>query len=445
MPVNVPIRLEGKGTVLAGLNWQVLGVMNEKAVVRGQDAQWYCNWEPLAGGNEYLACLPKGAFRNAQVAGAPVVQKVVSENTFLLILELKADKQGEKAAAEQRKDLFWVLGLRDCSPVLSGSTERSADFVGTLPEVLSLARDFMQLAKGEDALPVYTNCADAIIEPLKQTAALQKHVFDLEIFAGSVEKKHFAKAKFKRYHALPLLKIGIAVTVFMAAGAYGVHYMQDAAATAKRMAEQRKKADQERQQQLKAQLDLGINSLPSVEAATNNYLNALQSAPVTVGGWKLTEVNCAGSECMLTYKSEAFATWETYERFMPKSWLKPTFDNQIDRVLQPVFITALGEKPTRKTEDLLSLNEATFRVGNLAQLSRNVGISMKLESQGARVVQGVEEAWMPYKLEFQATGPAPLLASFVRRISYEVGVKSLSFKLEKDMTFDIKGEVYAKQ
>ena len=177
------------------------------------------------------------------------------------------------------------------------------------------------------------------------------------------------------------------------------------------------------------------------------YLETTGKIPRLLAGWKLAEVECAGQDCLLTYKAQAFATWAGYLKAKPAGWPMPTFDGDIEKVSQHIPVQFPSFTP-RTADTLPRRDNVRMDLGNLAQVSKTLGLTITLPNAWERVagntaVASPDEQWVPMTGPFGATGSAVLLSDLAKRLPEIADVTTLGFKLDEKLNFDLKGKVYA--
>ena len=206
----------------------------------------------------------------------------------------------------------------------------------------------------------------------------------------------------------------------------------------------RERAVAQRKIELAAAVSTAINATVPARVAVPAYLEAARAFKRLVEGWKLTDVECAGQGCTLTFKAQPFATWAGYLKAKPQDWPPPTFDSDIEKITQPIPVTFPTVAP-RTAEALPPRERVRFDLGNLAQISKTLGLSVTLPSSWARVAgkAGPDEQWVPMVGIYGAKGSSVLLKDLAQRLPDISDVTSVSFKLDDSLSFDLKGNAYA--
>ena len=357
------------------------------------------------------------------------MRTAITETSYVTLVEL-----GEEAG-EQR---FWLLAIQDGLPV------KRMDLVGDTSEVMAAFKDHLNTLDHGTVLPIYTDQA-AMLTALPYE--LDVRPFSLGILGHSIQKRDFNRAAFRRHTSLPIIPILICVGLVAAGCIYYVHQVQAEEAARRDAALIRERAIAQRKQELFTAVSTALNSTLPARIAVPAYLEATQNLKRSMAGWKLTTIECSGPSCTLTYKAQAFATWAGYLKAKPTEWPTPSFDSDIEKVTQPIP-APLPDQLLRSAESLPKRDQVRLQLGNLAQISKNLGMSLTLPSAWNRVagnsaLNSPEEQWVPVAGDFVATGSAVLLKDLARRLPETGDVFSLIFKLDDPLTFDLKGKAYA--
>lgn len=432
------VEIPGFGQALAGLDWLAISGMDGKGTEikqlgLGVEAAWEYVWTAKGqDGDEdkvSVALLSKEDSRKRPKAAAALVRTAITETSYLTLVEL-----GEEAG-EQR---FWLLAIQDGLPV------KRMDLVGDANEVMAAFKDHLNTLDHGTLLPIYTDQA-AMLTDLPYELDIRP--FSLGILGHSIQKRDFTRAAFRRHTSLPVIPILMCVGLIAAGGAYYVHQIQAEEAARRDAALIRERAIAQRKQELFAAVSTALNSTLPARIAVPAYLEATQDLKRSLAGWKLTNIECAGQGCTLTYKAQAFATWAGYLKAKPPEWPAPSFDADIEKVTQPI-LAQLPDRVPRNAESLPPRDQVRLQLGNLAQVSKNLGMGLTLPSAWNRVagnaaLNSPEEQWVPMVGDFVATGSAVLLKDLARRLPDTCDVSSVTFKLDDPLTFDLKGKAYA--
>ncbi|MBD8792701.1 type 4b pilus protein PilO2 [Pseudomonas syringae] len=424
------VQIPGFGTVVMGLDWLTLQGMDGKReeirqLGRGVDAGWQYVWAGHGQVDDSVAFIARGQSKKRPVAAAALIRAAIAEDLYLTLIEVDEDR-------------FWLFAVQDNVPM------KRADLVGTFSEVVLLLKDLLSAFQDPSKLPVYTDQQDRLAA-LPYTLDLRP--FSLEILSHSINKRDMAKAAFSRHTSVPVIPI-LLFTVLVAGGAAYYMYQVQVEETARRDASLiRERAVAQRKLELGNAVDTALNATASARVSIPAYLAATSDLKRSLAGWKLTGLECAGSGCTLTYQAQAFATWAGYLAAKPDEWPAPTFDSNIEKVTQPIVVQ-LPDSPQNTLEGLPTRDAVNQALGNLAQVSKMLGLNLTLPSSWARVAGDAsmplpEEDWIPMIGGFDATGSAVLLENLATRLPATSGVSSVTFKLDDPLTFELKGAVYA--
>lgn len=436
--VDVP----GFGQALAGLDWLAVPGMDGRRkeirqLGRSGQASWEYVWTVKGQDGEddsvSVALLSKDESRKRPVAAAALVRRAISEATYLVLVDVTAAEDVQ--SSEKR---YWLLAVDHGMPV------KQRDLVGDVHEVMAALKDHMNTLSMGTVLTIYTDQADRLAN---LTYQMDIRAFTLGILGHSIQKRDFSRAKFRRHTDLPLAPILLCVVLAAAAGVYKIQQIQAEAAALRDAALIREKAIAQRKQELASAVSTALNSTVPVRVAVPAYLEATKDLKRSLAGWKLTDVECSGRGCTLSYKAQAFATWAGYLKAKPPEWPDPILESDIEKVTQPIPVT-LPEYLPRTAESLTPRDQVRFRLGNLAQVSKNLGLTLNLPASwnrlaGKPTLNSPEERWVPVAGDFVATGSAVLLKDWSRRLPDACDVSSLHFKLDDPLTFDMKGKAYA--
>lgn len=430
------IEVPGFGQVIAGLDWLSLnGFESKRTEVRHLglrvDVAWEYVWTVKSAEREKrssVALLSKQQSRKKPVAAAPLVQAALNEDTFVVLVDLPG---------EQDELQYWLLAVDEGLPV------KQMDLVGTLNEVMAAFRDHLNGYKGQ-ALPVYTDQLEKLHE---LNYDLDIRQFSVSILSHSIKKRDVAKAKFSRHTSLPIIPILIVAVVLSAGGVYWVMDMQAQEAAQRDAALIRQKAIEQRKQELASAVSVALNNSVPAHIAVTAYLDTTRDLKRSIEGWRLIELECAKDSCLLTYKAQAFATWAGYLKAKPEQWPAPVFDNDIEKIIQPIPVQ-LPSYVSREANGLPPVDQVRQALGNLAQITKNVGLTISVPASWQRVagnaaLNSPEEQWVPKAGDFAASGSAVLLEDLAQRLPEICDVVSVTFKLNTPLTFEFKGKAYA--
>lgn len=430
------IEVPGFGQVIAGLDWLSLnGFESKRNEVRhlglGADVAWEYVWTVKDHNREdrtSVALLSKQQSRKRPVAAAPLVQAALNEDTFVVLVAL---------AGDQDELQYWLLTVDEGLPV------KQLDLVGNLNEVIAALRDYLNGYSGQ-ALAVYTDQSEKLHE---LNYDLDIRQFSVSILSHSIKKSDVAKAKFSRHTSLPILPI-LLVAGFLTAGCvYWVMDLQAQEATQRNAALIRQKAIEQRKQELASAVSAALNSTVPAHIAVAAYLYTTRDLKRSIEGWRLSELECAKDSCTLTFKAQAFATWAGYLKAKPEQWPAPVFDSDIEKIIQPIPVQLPSYVP-REANGLPPVDKVRQALGNLAQITKNVGLTISVPASWQRVagnaaLNNPEEQWVPKAGDFTASGSAVLLEDLAQRLPDICDVVSVTFKLNTPLTFEFKGKAYA--
>lgn len=426
------VQIPGFGTAAAGLDWLELPGMDGKRTEiqqlgRTVDAAWQYVWAVKGAEHEYVAFVTKSESKSRPVAAGALAQVAIAEDLYLALVDLGDER-------------FWLFAT------VGGLPHARMDLVGEVGEVLGLARDFLNTVQSAAEVPIYTDKAE-LFESLPYASELDIRPFSLEILAHSIQKRDYAKAKFNRYTTAPVLQlVMVSVVVCFAIGYY--FYQVQAEETALRDAVLvRERAIAQRKAELDSAVKAALNSDAQARIAVPAYLDATRSLKNLVGGWKLVALECSGPGCTLTYEAQAFATWASYLKNKPSEWPEPIFDGDIEKVTQPIPVN-LPTQVQREAAQLPKRDEVRLEIGNLAQVSKVLGLTLTLPSSWKRVAGNQlqttpEEQWVPVTGDFNVTGPAALLRDIASRLPVSCDITSVNIRLTDTQTFELRGKAYA--
>lgn len=431
------LEVPGHGQAIAGLDWLALdGVENRQAEIRqlarSANAAWQYVWadaDPDSGMrasflNQKIAFVSKADSRARPHAAAILLRNSLPDRTFLSLL------------ACSEPDTFWVFALTDGMPA------KQMDFVGGLHDAMGLVRDFISSQAKANDLPVYTDQPELLIDlPYR----MDLRSMSLEVLSHTIEKKDFAKSRFSLYVPVSVTAVAIAVLVVLGVAGY-LAYDANAAA-------QRERAAKLRDAQLKAQRlakleqDIGIAinaAIPSQEL--HAYTQAIYNLPPSIAGWRIATIACELPKCQLELKAQPLATWRGYLQAKPAGWPEPIFGSNTSLILQPIHI-ATDHANGRVADSLPSSSSITFDIGNLAQLSKTISLTIvppdKWEPVAVSSGPGTEHIQIPVRSTFTAAGPAHLFRDFVRYLPTSSGITRFTYTSGDTSTFSMEGEAYA--
>lgn len=431
------IEVSGFGQVIAGLDWLSLsGLESKRAEIvqlgRSVDAVWEYVWTVKgdAGREEQtrVALLSKRDSRKKPVAAASLVHAAIAEDDCVVLIGL---------VDEQDEPRYWLLAIEQGLPVIR------MDLVGSAGEVINALKDYLNRLEGHADLPVYSDQVQ-LLDGLHYTLNVRQ--FSLGILAHSINKRDVNKATFRRHTSLPVIPILVCVGLVL--GGFAYMLMQQLAEEAARRdaALLRAKAIEQRKEDLANAVSTALNSTVPASVAVRAYLEVAGKVKRSMEGWKLGTVECARDTCTLTWKAQAFGTWAGYLKAKPADWPPPIFDNDIEKVIQQLPVQ-LPIYPHREAGSLPARDEVRLQLGNLAQVSKNLGLALSVPPSWVRVagnpaLNSPEEQWVPLAGDFAGSGAAVLLEDLARRLPATCDVASVTFKLETT-TFELKGKAYA--
>lgn len=426
------VQIPGFGPAAAGLDWLELPGMDGKRTEiqqlgRTVDAAWQYVWAVKGAEHEYVAFATKGDSKNRPVAAGALAQVAIAEDLYLAFVDL----------GDERYWLFATVG---------GLPQARMDLVGEVGEVLGLARDFLNTVHSAADVPIYTDKAE-LFESLPYASDLDIRPFSLEILAHSIQKRDYAKAKFARYTTAPVLQLMIVSVVVCFAIGYYFYQVQAEEAAIRDAVLLRERAIAQRKAELNSAVTAALNADAPAHIAVPAYLDATRTIKNLVGGWKLTGLECSGSGCTLTYEAQAFATWASYLKSKPVEWPDPIFDGDIEKVTQPLPVN-LPTAAQREAGQLPKRDEVRLEMGNLAQVSKVLGLTVTLPSSwirvaGNQVQSPPDEQWVPVSGSFSVTGPAALLRDIASRLPATCDITSVNIRLTDTQTFELRGKAYA--
>lgn len=424
------VQIPGFGAAHVGLDWLTLPGMESKRdeikqLGRGIDAAWQFVWEAKGQVDSSVAFLTRAQSKKRPIAAAALVRAAIAEDLYLTLIDVGDDQ-------------LWLFAAQNGVPI------KRADLAGSPAEVLMLLKDLLNNFGDPSKLPIYTDQQERL-KALPHT--LDVRPFSLEILGHSIQKRDFAKAAFSRHTSLPIVPILVCVALIAGAAVYYFYQVQAEEAARRDASINRERAVAQRKQELASAVDTALNATAPARVSIPAYLEATSELKRSMAGWKLISLECANAQCTLTYQAQAFATWKGYLAAKPHDWPTPLFDSDTERVTQPIVVQ-LPEIERRTLEGLPARDPVNQKLGNLAQVSKMLGLSLTLPSSWARVAGNAamplpEENWIPMIGAFDATGSAVLLKDLANRLPDVCGITSVTFKLDNPLTFELKGTVYA--
>jgi hypothetical protein len=424
------LQVPGFGTALMGLDWLTLpgldGTRNEiKQLGRGADAAWEFVWKGKGQAESCVALVSRTESRKKPVAAAGLIRAAISEDQYLTLIDVGDDR-------------LWLFATENGVPI------PRTDRVGTATEVMAQVRDVLNRFSNPSELPVYTD-QQALLEALPHSLDLRH--FSLQILGHSLHKRDFGKAAFSRHTSLPVIPLLLCVALLVGGCAYYVYQLQAEETARRDAALVREQAIAQRKLDLANAVNAAINATVPARLSVPAYLETTRDLKRLLEGWRLTGLECTASTCTLTYQAQAFATWAGYLAAKPKSWPAPIFDSDTQKVTQPLTVE-LPSSPPRTVEALPPRDAINQKLGNLAQVSKVLGVTLTLPSAWARVAGNAavavsEENWIPMIGAFSASGSAVLLEDLAARLPATGGVSRVTFKLDDPLTFTLEGTVYA--
>jgi len=418
------------GTALMGLDWLTLpGIESTRDEIRqlGRpvDAAWQFVWQGKGQTESCVALVSRTMSRKRPVAAAALIRAAITEDQYLTLIDIGEDR-------------LWLFGVQNGMPMTR------TDRVGPAGEVMSQVGDVINQFSNPSELPIYTD-QQVLLEALPHSLDLRH--FSLQVLGHSLHKRDFVKAAFSRHTSLPVVPLLLCIGLLAGGCVYYVYQLQ-AAETARRDASMvREQAIAQRKLELANAVNAAINVSVPARLSVPAYLDATRDLKRLLAGWRLTGLECAAATCTLTYQAQAFATWAGYLAAKPPEWPAPMFDSDTQKVTQPLPVSLPTGTP-RTVEALPTRDAANQKLGNLAQVSKMLGVTLMLPSAWARVAGNAavavpEESWIPMVGAYSATGSAVLLEDLAARLPMTSGVSSVTFKLDDPLTFTLEGTVYA--
>lgn len=424
------VLIPGKGVVHAGLDWvNVAGLDGEfKRTADRLEAAWHYSIKPPEDSDDRLTSfVQKSESKKAPTSGAGLLIGLLhAEKSFISLLKV-AD------------GTYWLLVVEDGQP-RSIASNQSTDFVGDEADTLLTLRNIVHSLDNPQT-PVFTDCEEIV----KQVSfPLEVRPLSLEIIAESISNKDLAKFKYKRYTKQPVF-VFLILFLSISLAVAGWWYWTEVQAKDYRLIQQKKKQElAKRKEELANQVAAALNATPDVVKSTLAYLSVINSeVPPWISGWKLDEISCASGQCNLTYKPKLLATWQGYVESKPKAWPVPTFGSDFEVVNQPLPVK-FPDMKVREAADLLGKDQVVFDFGNLAQLSKEVGVGVKMTKEPARVAGTASDSWIPLRGEFEVVGPIVVLEDFVNYLPKFSGLSLLVINLsDSGIGFKLTGDLYA--
>lgn len=428
--MSAAVQIPGFGPAVAGLDWLLLPGLDGKSTEikqlgRGVDAAWQFVWSVKGNEDEYVAFVSKGEVKRRPVAASVLVRAAVAEDLYLTLVD----------AGDGR---LWVFAVKDGMPA------KRMDQVGDAVDLMGMVKDFLTSLPVPSKAPIYTDKPE-LFELLP--FAVDVRPFSLEILGHSIKKRDFSKAAFTWYSAAPIGGIAFGVALVILVCGYYAYQLQAEETSRREAAQIRQRDIAQRKVELATAVSTAINATTSARITVPAYLETTGNIQRLIAGWKLAEVECAGLGCTLTYKAQAFATWAGYMKAKPAAWPMPIFDGDIEKVTQPIPVQIPSFAP--RTPDTLPQREKVrMDLGNLAQVSKTLGLTITLPNAWQRVagnlaVASPDEQWVPMIGDFTVTGSSVLLNDLVKRLPEIADVTTLDFKLDEKLNFELKGKLYA--
>jgi hypothetical protein len=424
------LQVPGFGIALMGLDWLTLPGLEStrdeiRQLGRGTDAAWEFVWHGKGQADSSVALVSLSMSKKRPVAAAALIRAAITEDQYLTLIDVGEDR-------------LWLFAAQNGVPI------KRADRVGTTSEVMAQLKDVLNGFSNPSELPIYTDQQD-LLSALPHS--LDVRHFSLQVLGHSVHKRDFSKAAFNRHTSLPVVPLLVCVALLAGCCAYYVYQLQAEETSRRDAALVRERAVAQRKLELANAVNTAINTTVPARLSVPAYANATRDLKRLLAGWRLVALECAAASCTLTYQAQAFATWSGYLAAKPESWPAPTFDSDTQKVTQTLPVQ-LPSSPQRTIETLPPRDAANQQLGNLAQVSKMLGVTMTLPTAWARVAGNAaaaspDERWIPMIGAFNASGSAVLLENLAARLPATSGVASVTFKLDDPLTFDLKGTVYA--
>lgn len=422
------LEVAGFGQALAGLDWLALdGVESQRTEIRqlasSANAAWQFLWSDPDEHEKLIALVAKKDSAKRPFAAAALLRTAIPDKTFMSLITVEAG-------------LYWIFAQ------VNGLPAKRMDFVGTEHEVMAMARDFVTTRDRSHDLPVYTDEAELFLNiPYR----MELRSMSLEVLGHSLKKNDFKNAKFERYSAVSL-QLMVTAFVFALIGigytSYQSHIKNQ---QARSEALARQTAKEKNIAQILLDIDKAINSTLPVKHLSQ-YLQSLHRLPASIAGWQLSKLQCNGHQCDAVYTAQPLTTWRGYMAAKPQDWPTPVLDSGFEQIIQPVHI-AKESVSHRQVKELAQHSDLRFDIGNLAQISRLIGLQLQPINNWKTVVAakgpGAEAISVPIQTSFDVTGPAILLESFATRLPISTGVEQITFSVKDDISFSMKVQAYA--
>lgn len=433
--MSASIEVPGLGQAIGGLDWLRLDGVDSRGheirqLGRGRNAAWHFVWALKSSSEEsFVAFVPKGVSKKRPVAAAALIHAALSEDLYLSFIGLPSG-------------LFWLFAVQDGVPV------KKMDQIGELADLVRVAKDFLSGLPKDPAktttTPIYTDQKE-LFERLPFPTDVR--MFSIEILAESISKADFRKFAFKWHSSAPIGALVLSASILLAACAYWLYQNHLEEEAARNAAKIRLEDIERRRAQLASAVESAVNVAQPARLVVPSYLAVLNDVPESIDNWVLSRLECSGIGCTLTYKAEAFATWNGYLNRKPVQWPAPSFDGDIEQVNQYLPVE-LPEMSPRKADELPKRGEVRLELGNLAQLSKELGVIVSIPRNWERVagtsnVTLPDEQWVPVSGSLTVKGSSAYLESFVTRLPMSVGVSKLAVSVGQDLNFELEGKVYA--
>jgi hypothetical protein len=426
------IRLPGHPAALAGLDWLPLpGLSSQQKEIRtlgrSVDAGWYSVWTQSH--EKYVAFSSKTETKDRPVAAAALLPHAINDASYLLMISVDETQ-------------FWSFA------VLDNTLVSKLDLVSDAAHIMAEARDFLGSLPDASSIPIYTDRPE-LFASLPWNLDIRE--FSLEHLAQALKPKHLTRARFARYSSFPIGLAVLVATIVLGGVGYGIWNDYDESQRQRQAAIAAQQKEKQMEQRLTTEVAEAINRTLPASQVIPLYLKQLNSLPLNVGGWQLTQIECKGASCDLAFEAQPMATWVGYIQAKPTDWSEPTQVEDIERVKQLLPINLPAELLTagkRSVTTLPALPELILELGTLAQLGKTLGISFAFATKGVPVVTpnkaSKSKTKIPLKVGYNIKGDAALLASFAQRLPEAVGMINVTFKLTSEkITFELKGEAYA--
>ncbi len=424
------VQIPGFGQAAAGLDWLPLPGLDGKSAEikqlgRGVDAAWQFVWSVKDHEDQYVAFVTKGEMKKRPHAASALVRAAVAEELYLTLVDVGDGR-------------LWVFAVKDGMPV------NRMDRVGDASDLMGQVSDFLTSLPDRSKAPIYTDRPE-LLERLPYT--LDVRPFSLEILGHSIKKRDFSKAAFSWHSSAPVGAIAFCVVLIVLGVGYYLYEIEAEEAARRDAAQIRMREVAQRKMELANAVSTAINATVPARVAVPAYLETTDNIQRLLAGWKLSQVDCAGQSCTLTFKAQSFATWAGYLKAKPADWPPPILDGDIETVKQPISVQFPPATP-RTADSLPPRANVRLDLGNLAQVSKPLGLTMTLPSSWERVAgktaeTSPDEQWVPLTGSFSANGSAVLLKDLAARLPAIADVANLNFKLDEKLTFELKGKAYA--